>query len=257
MGHIYAITNSINGKKYIGLTRQKDPNNRWKDHISESKNNPKYPIHLAIKKYGLENFNFEIIEICEEEILEEREIFYIEKYNTFYDGYNATLGGNISYDTNTKTIICYDKKGKFIKKYPSVTEAAIDVNGCIGAIGKCANGKRFSAYGYRWSWEENELKNIKKYYGYKKTKEYKEWSTIMEISEELQCDISSVRYSIRSSKDNKLQIKGWYIFNLDERLEYEEITFAERYRPNKEKAREMGKIRSQQMWKNKKIIPDT
>lgn len=51
-----------------------------------------YKISCAIREYGKENFILSILEKCEN--LSEREIFYIKKYNTFFDGYNMTFGGN-------------------------------------------------------------------------------------------------------------------------------------------------------------------
>lgn len=64
---IYQITNRINNKIYIGETRRQD---RWKQHQRYALGGPiKYPkhfkaIHAAIKKYGVENFTFEIIDTC-------------------------------------------------------------------------------------------------------------------------------------------------------------------------------------------------
>jgi hypothetical protein len=46
-----------------------------------------------MRKYGIENFFVEKIEECEEDRLDEREIYWIQKYNSFNDGYNSTLGG--------------------------------------------------------------------------------------------------------------------------------------------------------------------
>ena len=93
IGYIYKITNLFNGKIYIGQTSQ-TINQRWKEHLKDSKN-PKYPLHKAIHKYGIENFKIEEIEACEIENLNEREIYWISFYNSYKgsNGYNATLGG--------------------------------------------------------------------------------------------------------------------------------------------------------------------
>lgn len=60
MYSIYLITNKVNSKKYIGFTSRK-LQARWKQHISSSKNNSKFLIHKAIRKYGISNFEIEII----------------------------------------------------------------------------------------------------------------------------------------------------------------------------------------------------
>lgn len=97
---IYKITNLINQKVYVGLSR--NCQRRWYDHRSKSKSSPKEedlrkPLYLAMRKYGLENFSFEIIEVCEESLLSDREVFWIDKLDSYRNGYNATLGGdNIS-----------------------------------------------------------------------------------------------------------------------------------------------------------------
>ena len=86
---IYKITNLINGHSYIGQSTNIE--RRWCNHKNEI--NKDYPLYRAFKKYGIENFNFSIIELCEVSELDEKEIFYIKKYNTYFDGYNQTLGG--------------------------------------------------------------------------------------------------------------------------------------------------------------------
>lgn len=89
---IYKITNLINGKVYIGQST--NIKHRWKEHIQEAKNGiKKYALYNAMRKYGVENFSFEIIEECLEEELDKKEVSYIEKYNSYYGGYNSTLGG--------------------------------------------------------------------------------------------------------------------------------------------------------------------
>ena len=97
MGCIYKVTNLINNKIYIGLTSyplQKRINN----HIYNSnRDNPKSIFHKAIKKYGITNFKFEILEdnIFQKSILRERENFYILENKSYLKdiGYNYTLGG--------------------------------------------------------------------------------------------------------------------------------------------------------------------
>lgn len=90
-GYIYRITNKVNGKSYIGQTRN-TVEFRWRQHINAKDN--KY-FHKAIKKYGVENFKIETLECCNVEDLDSKEIYYIAKYNTFGEnGYNLTKGGS-------------------------------------------------------------------------------------------------------------------------------------------------------------------
>jgi group I intron endonuclease len=105
MFYIYKITNKINNKIYIG--KSKHPHTRWKVHKTLSRGDSstysgrQHYFHKAIKKYGEENFHFEIIDNCElESIAFEKESFYIEKYKTNIvkygkntQGYNLTDGG--------------------------------------------------------------------------------------------------------------------------------------------------------------------
>lgn len=92
---IYKIENLINGKVYIG--QSVDIQYRFNNHKSESFN-PKSnayntAIHRAIRKYGVDNFSFDIIEECDQDKLREREIYWIDYYKSFGRGYNLTSGG--------------------------------------------------------------------------------------------------------------------------------------------------------------------
>ena len=95
MAYIYKITNQLNGKCYVGktmLTIQE----RWKQHLKDAKkercNNR--PLYKAINKYGENNFKIEQLEKCSDNIVNEREQYWIEKLNSFHFGYNATTGGD-------------------------------------------------------------------------------------------------------------------------------------------------------------------
>lgn len=96
MAFIYKITNDVNGKIYIGKTLH-NVDKRWKEHINDSKreHTENRPLYRAMNKYGIDNFHIETIEECSDELVEEREVFWIKEYNSFgKNGYNATIGGD-------------------------------------------------------------------------------------------------------------------------------------------------------------------
>lgn len=96
-GIIYIITNSINNKVYIGQTIQ-TLNKRWEGHCRKacSKNEANMRIKRAIFKYGKDNFSIKELEKCSIEELNEREIYYINLYNSYTNGYNSTRGGSVN-----------------------------------------------------------------------------------------------------------------------------------------------------------------
>ncbi len=91
---IYKITNRINNKIYIGQSINCEK--RFNEHKSSEHNK-----HLkrAYDKYGLENFSFEVLEETEESLLNERETYYIEFFNSINPkiGYNKRAGGDKPY----------------------------------------------------------------------------------------------------------------------------------------------------------------
>jgi group I intron endonuclease len=93
---IYKIENIINKKVYIGQSN--DIINRFKSHKNKLNNNKHPNAHLqnAWNKYEINNFKFEIIEECVKEIIDEREKFWINYYDSDNEdkGYNLESGGN-------------------------------------------------------------------------------------------------------------------------------------------------------------------
>jgi group I intron endonuclease len=113
MHYLYKITNTINAKIYIGQTV--NPSKRWYAHRRSSAE-PKQVIHYAIKKYGNENFEFEVIACCSSQDncdnLERELIIQYDSRNN-EKGYNIEeggYGGKMSPETKKK--ISESQKGK-------------------------------------------------------------------------------------------------------------------------------------------------
>lgn len=106
MGHIYCITNSINGKQYVGKT-EIDVQERFEQHkgIRNCPRDKNRPLYRAMRKYGVENFTVEELETVEDvSMLSERESFWIAQKDTFRHGYNCTRGGDGTVKYNYKKI---------------------------------------------------------------------------------------------------------------------------------------------------------
>lgn len=84
---IYCIENTITSKKYIG--QAVDIKQRWKQHLNCS---DKRDLYKDMKLYGTMNFKFYILEECNPRLLDEKEVYYIELYDTYKNGYNNNRG---------------------------------------------------------------------------------------------------------------------------------------------------------------------
>lgn len=91
MGFIYKIWNECNDKVYIGQTSV-GIKTRWSKHLYNYLTNNSI-LYRAMRKYGAGVFHIEEIEECENEILNEREKYWIQYYDSYKNGYNSTPGG--------------------------------------------------------------------------------------------------------------------------------------------------------------------
>ena len=157
MGLIYKIVCEITGKCYVGQTT-KTLNERIKWHLYEVKYfRRKYPIYNAIRKYGWDSFKVEVLEDnIPLEFLNEREIFWTNKFNALFPGGYVLVAGGQNYqifseetrkkigkasknrkkseeskkkisgskNVRARTILCYDLNDNFIKEYDCIINAA-------------------------------------------------------------------------------------------------------------------------------------
>lgn len=160
---IYKITNLVNGKIYIG--ESVDIYRRISQHkkIGKSKNGYKRdkdkPLYRALKKYGIDNFSFEIIEECEQNIRFDREMYWISYYGCTTKrgkGYNQSDGGEGgSGFSQMREAYQYDLDGNFIAKYKSIKEAttAIGASSDNGLVQNAIGKENKQAGGYQWRYE--------------------------------------------------------------------------------------------------------
>lgn len=178
VGYIYKVTNNINGKIYIGQTRQ-SIERRWSQHITNSKLEQTHSLlDMAIKKYGKDNFTVKCIKEISTETKQElinmlniKEKEYIIKFNSSYKqgNYNITDGGEKTSPTCLVPVDQYSLDGKYIKTYQGMIDISYDLNiseDCFANISACCNGRKVTAYGYIWRYKGD---SFNKYRTEKKT----------------------------------------------------------------------------------------
>ena len=152
---IYKIENLINHKIYIGqsiqIERRLQKHKTIKDDLY---------IHRAIQKYGVDNFSFEVIQECDQQQLSQREIYWIDFYNSLIpNGYNMIPGGSNGCGLSKGKIIeKYSLEGEFLEQYPSARQASNINNINQSNIISCCNELRNQAGPYQWKWKESNKK---------------------------------------------------------------------------------------------------
>lgn len=145
MGFIYKVTNNQNGKIYIGKTTE-NVEKRFREHLQEAfTDNKNRPFHKAICKYGRESFSVETIEEVPNSILNEREIYWIDFFNSYVGakdnkGYNATRGGEGSFVYDYSLIV------EDYLKTQSKEQTAKNLNCCVETVRKACNEFRIDTF---------------------------------------------------------------------------------------------------------------
>ena len=128
------VKNLINNKIYIGKTTR-NISIRWQEHKAAAKGGSKLKFHKALRKYGVDNWEISILEEINKDInVQDKEIWYINNFNSIKEGYNTTIGGEgTNYVFKTFVWVCeecgtnkiLDKKYKNqIKRFCDKTCAA-------------------------------------------------------------------------------------------------------------------------------------
>ena len=135
MGIIYKITNDINNKIYIGKTVT-SLSERWSKHLYAAKTE-KTHLYNAMRKYGFEHFNISIVEDnIPDELLNEKEIYYIQNFDTIKNGYNQTIGGDGRKWINREEVKNFYEQGKSVREiaeeldvwYSSIVDVLKELN---------------------------------------------------------------------------------------------------------------------------------
>ena len=152
---IYKFTSKTTGLSYIGQSI--DIERRYGEH---KRTDDGYSFHNAIKEHGWEDFIFEILEYCSEKELNNREIYWIAYYDTYYHGYNETPGGEGSCTSGKKKPVAqYDLEGNFIAAYVSELDAErkLGFKSKSSNISKVCLGDAYMSKGYQWRFITNDV----------------------------------------------------------------------------------------------------
>lgn len=160
MGIIYKIENVITHKIYIGQTSF-TLEKRWYQHTKESREaldgvRQSFPLfHRMIIKYGEDNFIPSILEECENTLLDEREKYWIDYFDSYNNGYNRTFGGKTSTINHPHDVSEFSLTGEFIKHYNTVRDAAEERSVAASNIRHCCNQDFNSSGGSIWQWGDD------------------------------------------------------------------------------------------------------
>lgn len=139
MAYIYKIKNTENNMLYVGKTTY-SLEDRFEGHINDSKDERRKhrKLYIAMNEIGIDKFSIELIEEVDNDIASIREMYWIEKLDTYNNGYNSTLGGD----------------GKSFYDYDYIVEEYLKI-GCINdlsislKIDKCTIKKILDAKGIK------------------------------------------------------------------------------------------------------------
>lgn len=171
-GVIYCAVNVGNDKRYIGQTTR-ELKRRRNEHIAQANNGSELAIHQAIRKYGEDSFKWSAIDQAyNQEDLDEKEIYWIDYYDTFYTGgYNMARGGQFNLSDypdemsamrGGREFLVFDLDGNFVREVISQTEFADEIGVSPKTVNHVLMNRKNSTRGYilmfKDEFSEEELK---------------------------------------------------------------------------------------------------
>lgn len=170
MSFIYVIRNLINGKVYVGQT--KNLAKRKAAHIYNARKGSQRPLQCSMRKHGIENFIFEMLEECLDDKVDDREHYWISHFNS-YDpdhGYNLTHGGKATLGyiftdeakqhlrdawrrRRTTEVVCRNECGEVIGRYESASAASRETGLKRCRISRALNNHWIKFNGCVWRYE--------------------------------------------------------------------------------------------------------
>ena len=163
-GWIYIILNDIDPELvYIGQTSN-TPEKRWvghchqiKDHTSTDK------LHNKMEKYGKEHFAMDVLEhhkLPTKELLlkrlDEREIYLIAKFDSYYNGLNSTKGWRGASEHQMRAVLPFDLDGNFVAEYESVDSLKTEFDSVSTIYDCCLHHNTKYAYGSLWKYKDDD-----------------------------------------------------------------------------------------------------
>lgn len=201
MHYIYCYTNKINQHKYVGQTNNIE--RRKREHYSSSYNKKSCSynslFHQKVREYGIDNFDFKILEIIYEDnqkIVNDREIFWIEKLESFRGtgkGYNSDKGGSQAKECKVLT----EKQLKEVKEKIKNGVSFLDISEEYNISSSFISAINHGTY---WK-DKNESYPLYKYY-----KEDSDYDDLIELLLDSELSFKEIAYHLNMGESTVKKI---------------------------------------------------
>lgn len=201
---IYKFQNLITQEVYIG--QSVDVNERYKQHQRDWFNGTT-KMYQAMQQFGWENFSYEIIEYCPIELLNERERYWIEYYDSWHNGYNHNRGGSNKNSIDRQKV--YDLYDDGLN--PKEIATKLD-------IGLSTTYQILNTYQPFFNKREQNIDKFTIYQYSLDGKFIKKWTSCKEVQRELGIDACSIGKVISGKRNSA----GGYVWSKNPNLYFQE-----------------------------------
>jgi group I intron endonuclease len=216
-GRIYKIINDINDKVYVGQTIRTLAQ-RFQKHCSYSDDvNHTMAIKKAIHKYGRDHFKIVLLEElsdCNQETLNEREIYWVAYYDAYTKGYNLTKGGQFCGHSQKLSI---EEENKLVELYKTGWSSL--------KIAKVFNIDKTTVLNYAKKHNLRRKDTLEEKVNIEEVKVYirENKPTVSDVVSKFKISRSSVYNLIKRSKDNTLILKSYNPRKSNAKIKFKEV----------------------------------